>query len=184
MVLGAPGLKLFPMPIINVQSRGIGARGAVVSGREDHKEGRRSCLFVVLIFMVLLGACDNAAVSAASPRGTRVETTGGAYTNIEPEELQALLAHKNFPLLNVHTPYEGEIEKTDANIPYHEIDKIVAKLPSDKNAMVVLYCRSGRMSQTTTEALVTLGYTNVWHLDRGMVGWKETGFPIVTRTLP
>ena len=87
-------------------------------------------------------------------------------------------------LLNVHIPYEGEIEKTDANIPYNEIDKVVEKLPSDKNAMVVLYCRSGRMSQKTTEALVTLGYTNVWHLDRGMVGWKDAGFPIVTKKLP
>ena len=70
------------------------------------------------------------------------------------------------------------------NVPYNEIDKVVEKLPSDKNAMVVLYCRSGRMSRETTEALVALGYTNVWNLDRGMIGWKEAGFPIVKKGLP
>jgi len=131
-------------------------------------------------------ACDDnvAQTVAATPPGTRVEISGGAYIKVAPQELQALLAHKAFPLINVHTPYEGEIEKTDAVIPFNEIDKIIDKLPSDKNAMVVLYCRSGRMSQKTTEALVTLGYTNVWTLDRGMIGWKEAGFPIVTKKLP
>jgi rhodanese-related sulfurtransferase len=103
---------------------------------------------------------------------------------IEPQELQTLLADKKFSLINVHVPYEGEIEKTDALIPYNKVDKIVEKLPSDKAAMVVLYCRSGRMSRESTEALVTLGYTNVWNLDRGMIGWKEAGFPIVTTKLP
>ena len=119
-----------------------------------------------------------------NPYGTRVEIPGGSYIKIEPQELQTLLADKKFSLINVHVPYEGEIEKTDALIPYNEVDKIVEKLPSDKAAMVVLYCRSGRMSRESTEALVTLGYTNVWNLDRGMVGWKEAGFPIVTKKLP
>jgi rhodanese-related sulfurtransferase len=135
--------------------------------------------------MALVAACnDNAKSVAANPYGTRVEIPGGSYIKIEPQELQTLLANKNFPLINVHVPYEGEIEKTDALIPYNEVDKIVEKLPSDKAAMVVLYCRSGRMSRESTEALVALGYTNVWNLDRGMVGWKEAGFPIVMKKVP
>ena len=145
----------------------------------------RLYLCALLFLTALVAACnDNAKSVSAIPHGTRVEVTGGAYTKVARQELQTLLANKTFPLINVNTPYEGEIEKTDAVIPYNEIDKIVEKLPSDKNAMVVLYCRSGRMSRETTEALVTLGYTNVWNLDRGMVGWKEAGFPIVTKKLP
>jgi len=135
--------------------------------------------------MALVAACnDNAKSVAATPRGIRVEVAGGAYSKVTPQELQMLLGNKAFSLINVHTPYEGEIEKTDANIPYNEIEKIVDKLPSDKNAMVVLYCRSGPMSQKATEALVKLGYTNVWKLDRGMVGWEQAGLPIVTKKLP
>ncbi len=146
----------------------------------------RLYLFAFLFLMALVTACDdNAAKSvAATPHGTRVETTGGAYTEVTPQELRTLLANKNFSLINVHIPYEGEIERTDAVIPYNEIDKIIDKLPSDKNAMVVLYCRSGPMSQKATEALVKLGYANVWKLDRGMVGWKEAGLPIVTKRVP
>jgi rhodanese-related sulfurtransferase len=135
--------------------------------------------------MALVAACDdNTKTVAATPHGTRVEVKGGSYTTVAPQELQMLLANKKFPLINVHVPYEGEIEKTDALIPYNEIDKIVDKLPLDKNAMLVLYCRGGPMSQKAAEALVTLGYTNVWNLDRGMVGWKEAGLPIVTKKLP
>lgn len=145
----------------------------------------RRYLCALPFLMALVAACnDNAKSVAAKPSGTRVEMPGGSYIKVEPQELQTLLVDKNFRLINVHVPYEGEIEKTDALIPYNEVDKIVEKLPSDKAAMVVLYCRSGRMSRESTEALVTLGYTNVWNLDRGMIGWKEAGFPIVTKKLP
>ena len=139
-----------------------------------------------LFLVALVVACDDNAAHtvAATPPGTRVEISGGAYIKVAPQELKTMLANKTFLLMNVHIPYEGEIEGTDAVIPYNEIDKIVRRLPSEKNAMVVLYCRSGRMSRKTTEALVTLGYTNVWNLDRGMIGWKEADFPIVTKRLP
>ena len=165
----------------------IAARGAIAGQREGRRGGTLSCLFVLSFCAALFAACDNSPVSvsvAPAPRGTRVQTNTGAYTNIEPQELQRLLADKNFPLINVHVPYEGEIEKTDANVPFNETDQLIRKLPSDKNAMVVLYCRSGAMSRKATEALVSVGYTNVWNMDRGMVGWKETGFPIVTKNPP
>lgn len=145
----------------------------------------RLYLCALLFLMALVAACnDNAKSVAAKPYGTRVEIPGGSYIKIEPQELQTLLADKKFWLINVHVPYEGEIEKTDALVPYNKVNEIVEKLPSDKAAMVVLYCRSGRMSRETTEALVILGYTNVWNLDRGMIGWKEAGFPIVTNKRP
>lgn len=132
----------------------------------------------------LLAACDSAPNNNAprsGPIGVRVETTNGAYMNLSPLELNALLAIKNFPLINVHVPYEGEIEKTDAFIAYDEIEKNLGKLPKDKTAQVVLYCRSGRMSQIAAETLVKLGYTSVWNLDRGMIGWEQAGYPLLTK---
>jgi len=54
----------------------------------------------------------------------------------------------------------------------------LAQLPADKNAKIVLYCRSDRMSQMAAEDLAKLGYTNIWNLDGGMVGWEQAGYEI------
>ncbi len=155
--------------------------------KEKKMKFRLTLLIIVATFAILLAACDSGIGNDAprsGPLGTRVETQGGAYTNISPVELNALLANKNFPLINVHVPYEGEIEKTDSFIAYDEIEKNLNKLPQDKSAQLVLYCRSGRMSQIAAEKLVQLGYSNVWNLDRGMLGWELSGFPIVEKQQP
>ena len=83
--------------------------------------------------------------------------------------------------MNVHTPYEGEIEKTDAFIPYNEIDKNLDKLPKDRNAKIVLYCRSGRMSAEASQKLTELGYTNVYNQILGMHDWQSKGYPLITK---
>jgi rhodanese-related sulfurtransferase len=81
-------------------------------------------------------------------------------------------------VINVHIPYEGEIAGTDLFIPYDEIAAHSNLLPEDKDAGLVLYCMSGRMSTTAAETLASLGYTNLLHLDGGMRGWVEAGHPL------
>lgn len=102
------------------------------------------------------------------------------YTDITSDELYEMLKNKDFYFVNVHTPYEGEIEKTDAFIPYNEIDKNLDKLPKDKNAKIILYCRSGRMSAETAQKLTDLGYTNVYNQTLGMHDWQSKGYPLKT----
>ena len=89
-----------------------------------------------------------------------------------------MLKNKDFVFVNVHIPFAGNITKTDLSIPYDQIEQKLSRLPSDKSAKVVLYCRSGRMSQIAAEKLVSLGYTNIWNLDGGMVAWEQVGFQI------
>ncbi len=102
---------------------------------------------------------------------------------VSAKELKKLLTKKDFTFINVHTPYEGEIEKTDTFIAYDQIVAQSASLPKDKNAPIILYCKSGRMS---TEALLTvrkLGYTNVRHLSGGMDAWQKTGGKLLDLSL-
>ena len=111
--------------------------------------------------------------------GERVEVGGGQFTRVTPKELSTLLESKDFPLVNVHIPYDGELSATDAFIPFDTIANELDQLPDDKSARIVLYCRTGRMSTEAAERLVQLGYTNVWELGDGMQAWEAAGLQLL-----
>ena len=141
-------------------------------------------LLVLVLSTLFLAACAGQsapATPAASGQSATVSVPGGSYTNVSATQLKAMLDKKDFTFVNVHIPYEGEIAKTDAFIPYDEIEKNLDKLPADKNAKIVLYCRSGRMSAIAAETLVRLGYTNVWNMEGGMIAWGTLGLPLKTK---
>lgn len=110
----------------------------------------------------------------------RVSVPGGAYFTIEPRELETMLKTKDFPLINVHIPYEGEIAGTDQFIPFDQIASSKL-LPKDKKAELVIYCRSGRMSTIAAQALVKLGYSNVRELRGGFNAWVTAGLKLEMR---
>ena len=146
-------------------------------------------IFVVTIASLVLAACSGQ--SSQPPSSSEVNMAeqtqevpvegGGSYTDISAAGLAAMLESKDFPMINVHIPYEGEIERTDLFIPFDEIAQNLDKLPADKDERVVLYCRSGSMSATAARELVSLGYTDVWNLDGGMIAWKQAGYPVLDK---
>jgi rhodanese-related sulfurtransferase len=147
---------------------------------------KRQFLIIVLIGLAL-SACS-AGETPVRPEtagendpitGTRVEVEGGAFTRLTSQQLAELIKNKDFTFVNAHIPYEGEIEQTDAFIPYDETTQRLAEYPADKDAKIVLYCRSGRMSTIAAQELVKAGYTNVWELDGGMVAWESAGYTLL-----
>lgn len=131
---------------------------------------------VVVLWAVALGANPVTAVAGDAP--ARVPVPGGAYTNVTAPLLRQMLERKDFFFVNVHIPYEGEIAPTDAFIPYDQVEKLLHQFPTKKDAKILLYCQSGRMSDIAARTLVRLGYTNLWHLKGGMVGWRQQGYPL------
>lgn len=103
-----------------------------------------------------------------------------AVINVTPEELAEMLQNEDPEMVNVHVPYEGELPKTDAFIPYDRIDERLADLPA-KDEKIVLYCRSGRMSAVAADVLVEAGYTNVFQLSGGFEAWEEAGYRLIVR---
>ena len=147
------------------------------------RHARRITVFLVVIIFALIGVL--------------VGKSGGilpfsvASDTVSAKQLVRQLTDKNLPaggqgftFINVHTPYEGEIEKTDSFIDYDQIVANSASLPKDKNAPIILYCKTGRMSAEALETMKKLGYTNVKHLAGGMEAWQKAGRAIADlRTL-
>ncbi len=133
---------------------------------------RRHVPLALVLAAIVLAACQ--------PRvaGELVSVAGGSYRNVPPQELNTMLKNKDFVFINVHIPFAGNIAGTDLSIPYDQIQQHLAELPADKNAKIVLYCRSGHMSSLAAETLIKLGYTNVWSLKGGMAAWEQAGYPI------
>jgi|SRR6266511_3087257 len=130
-------------------------------------------IFLLLLTIVLLVGCQSKSIA-----GVDVSVAGGSYKNVGPKELNSMLKNKDFVFINVHIPFAGNIAKTDLSIPYDQMEQNLSQLPADKDAKIVLYCRSGHMSQIAAEKLVSLGYINVWNLKGGMADWEQAGYNI------
>lgn len=150
----------------------------MVAGRKNKNESISK--FLIFLSLVLFGfmlggnlkEIKNAKIIGRVSRGSLAGT-------ISPKELEKKLQNKDFILINVHTPYEGEIVKTDTFIEYDSIKANTARLPTDKNAKIILYCKSGNMSSQALKTLKDMGYTNVYHLSGGMDAWKKAGYSVL-----
>lgn len=139
---------------------------------------RIALIFTILaIAVITLTACAEG--NSIPVEGKEVQVNGGTYTDVTQAQLNSMLETKDFPLVNVHIPYEGEILGTGLLVPFDQIEQNLSQFPQDKGAKIVIYCRSGSMSATAASTLVKLGFSNIWNLDGGMVEWERQGYELI-----
>jgi len=125
-------------------------------------------VFSLIVFIMLLASCAAPAKPTADSSST--------YQMISVADLQALReSGEDFLFVNVHIPLEGNIPGTDFTVPYNEIAQNLSLFPTDKDAKIVIYCRSDSMGHTAAQVLVDNGYTDVSNLEGGYVQWKANG---------
>jgi rhodanese-related sulfurtransferase len=141
-----------------------------------------SKVFILVVFVSFLGACGGTSDDTPETSGDTIPfgfaKNAAGYADIKVEQLADMLSDKEFTMVNVHIPFEGDIPQTDLSIAYNEISDHTNQLP-DKDAPIVLYCRSGSMSTQAAETLAELGYTNVMEVDGGFNAWKAAGHDLV-----
>ncbi len=146
-------------------------------------------ILVVIASLLMLSACSSAAAGPVAGTSTPEPSTkaaelsaSGAYHPLTVDAFAEILAKnkRDYTIVDVHIPYEGEIEGTDLKIPYNDVNALTAALPN-KDARIVLYCRSGRMSEIASRALIDKGYTQVFDVQGGMSAWEASGRTLIEK---
>lgn len=96
---------------------------------------------------------------------------------LSPEQFEARIAEGDAYVVNVHVPAGDSIKGTDETIAFDEIVE-PGRLPADKAAPILLYCESGRMSETAGRRLLRAGYMDVSHLAGGLEAWRRAGLQL------
>jgi molybdopterin/thiamine biosynthesis adenylyltransferase/rhodanese-related sulfurtransferase len=83
-------------------------------------------------------------------------------------------------LLDTREPHEfaeAHIEGAEL-VPPSEVTARIDELAPDSDERIVLYCRSGNRSRKAAEELAELGYSNLAHLEGGILAWQEDRRPV------
>ena len=95
------------------------------------------------------------------------------YQQITAEEAKTIMDTENgYIIIDARTEEEfaeGHIENAIL-IPEYEIANHAEKELTDKEQLILVYCRSGRRSKIASEELVKLGYSNVKEFG-GIIDW-------------
>jgi len=104
---------------------------------------------------------------------TLIKNSSNAGVRIKPSDAKTRLdTEKGIILLDVRTKgeyLEKHIPKSTL-IPVDILANEASKKLPNKNAEIMVYCKSGSRSGVAVKTLLKLGYTNIYNLG-GIVGW-------------
>jgi phage shock protein E len=129
---------------------------------------------VSIVGTALLALILVAAALAAAPAVTNV-TVGKAQKLIKERAGKA-----DFVILDVRTPgefAEGHIDgAVNLDIQAPDFEKRLRAL--DRKRSYLVYCRTGNRSRRATVAMEALGFRSIFHMNEGIVMWKQQNLPL------
>lgn len=127
------------------------------------------------------GPASSAAANSDAPQSTASapaepsvpQSMAQAYKTISPDQAkEIMMGQEPFILLDVRTEEEFKAQHIEGAvlIPDYELaERAAAELP-DKDALILIYCRSGRRSASAAKTLAEMGYTNINDMG-GITSW-------------
>ena len=143
---------------------------------------KKTMLTILLgwLLLVLVTACST---TDQADRITAEENATGAveedeieqaeYIKLTPEEAKEMIDNEDVIILDVRTEEEfrqGHIEGAIL-IPDYDLDKLAGEKLPDKDATILIYCRSGNRSELASHLLIGMGYQNVYDFG-GILDWR------------
>ncbi len=137
--------------------------------------GMKSAVLVitaVLLMLTVFAACG--IEKQGQELTTEVQLTDmNTYEQITPQEAKRLMdSEKDYVTLDVRTQEEYDESHIEGAIliPDYEIGEKAESVLTDKNQLILVYCRSGRRSKLASAELAAMGYTNIKEFG-GIIDW-------------
>ena len=141
---------------------------------------RKILCIISAVLCIFLTACGNDSSigiigGADGPTAILISEKGekAMYEQITPEEAKKIMDSGEEHII-LDTREQDEFDEGHIPgailIPYTEIENKAEEMLPDKDAQILVYCRSGRRSKIASESLAKLGYTNVKEFG-GIIDW-------------
>ena len=122
-----------------------------------------------VLFALLLSGC---ALSKAKEGTAEDMPDKAAYHKISAEEAYEMMASQEVVVVDVRTreEYDGGHIENAVLVPNESIGSEMPETLPDKEATLLIYCRSGRRSKDAAQKLLELGYQSVYDFG-GVIDW-------------
>ena len=103
---------------------------------------------------------------------SRAKEDKAAYQKISAEEAYEMMASQEVVVVDVRTQeeYDGGHIENAVLVPNESIVSEMPEALPDKEATLLVYCRSGRRSKDAAQKLLALGYQSVYDFG-GVIDW-------------
>lgn len=139
-------------------------------------------LTAALIF-IIISASAGAEQTPAQLFDTKIKKLSESIETITPKELMKWIKRdKDFTLLDVREQNETEAGIIDIpnymHIPRGLLEVMAVRGALKQDDTIVIFCKKGARSILASAALQELGFRHIYHLEGGIHGWMESGYPI------
>jgi len=140
-------------------------------------------LFLTSLFLLAFNSCKEVVDKSTNTlKPTKVAKVVTVFAkNVNVASFKNLVDSKAGLLVDVRTPQEygsGHIAGA-INIDWKNKAEFNAKIAAiSKDKTVLIYCHSGHRSGLATKFLKEQGYSKIYNLETGIMGWKGANLPV------
>jgi len=140
---------------------------------------KKLLILIIVASASLVFSCVNQDSNVQSASILSQEST--IAKNILVKDFQDFIQiKKNAIILDVRT--QNEVDEgylaNSVHMDYYASDFKIKIAKLDKTKPILVYCHSGHRSGLTMTAMKEMGFSEVYNLEPGIVGWKAAGLPI------
>lgn len=109
-----------------------------------------------------------------------VTVYAGEFADISINDVKAAADAKSAVIIDANGPDSYKAGHVPGALSWSAVrTDLAAKLPADKNTLIIAYCGNPKCGAyaAAANAAKKLGYTNIKHMSAGIAGWKDAKMP-------